>query len=173
MTRIFAPALILATVAAAAIGFGAARYFDNRIIGKLQADTDRALDCRRSGATLPPCPVEYRNTRIVWREKVETRPMADPKQAERNAALTADLADAQRIIRDLEGRLAARRAPRPTINYFLQNGSIAHPYYTADRCPSGTAVVYSATPSSRSMAGGRSGDPNVCYVRIASRRGGM
>jgi hypothetical protein len=173
MTRTLLLAIILSALTAAAIGFGAARFLDNGIREKLAADRDRAQDCRRSGAMLPPCPVEYRNTRIVWRTKIETTPVPDPAQSERIARLSADLADAQRTIRDLEGRLAARRAQRPAVNYYFQNGSMAHPYYTADRCPAGTAVVYAAAPSARSMIRGRSGDPNVCYVRIAQRHGGL
>jgi hypothetical protein len=170
MTQRFLLALILTTLAAAAIGFGAARYLDNGVTAKLKADRDRARDCRQSGATLPPCPVEYRNTRIEWQTKVETRPVPDPAQAERIGRLSADLADAQRTIRDLKGRLAAGWPRRPAADSYFQNGSMAHPYYTADRCPAGTAVVYAAAPSARSMIRGHSGDPNVCYVRIAPRR---
>lgn len=173
MTRTFILAIILSALAAAAIGFGASRVLDNGAMEKLAADRDRAQDCRHSGATLPPCPVEYRNTKIVWRTQVETQPVPDPAQTERIAVLSADLAAAQRTIRDLQGRLAARRAQRPAVNYYFQNGSMAHPYYTADRCPPGTAVEYAVAPSARSMIRGRSGDPNVCYVRIAPRRGGM
>ena len=170
MTRTFLLAFILAALAAVA-GFGASRYLDNGIIERLAADRDRASDCRHSGSTLPPCPVEYRNTKIVWRTQIETRPIPDPAQAERVAMLSTDLADAQRTIRDLEGRLTVRRTQRPAADTYFQNGSLEHPYYTANRCPAGTAVEYAVPPSARSMIRGRSGDPNVCYVRIGSRRG--
>jgi hypothetical protein len=167
MARVAFVAFVLTALAAGAIGFGASRFLDNGLMKGLEADRDRARDCRRSGATLPPCPVEYRNTRIEWRDKIETKPTPDPKQAERIDVLSADLADAQRRIGDLEHRLSARWAPRVAgYYYYLQNGSMAHPYARSDRCPAGTEVVYEATPSPGSMLSRRSGDPDVCYVRI-------
>lgn len=173
MTRTIISVSILTALIAAAISYGAAHFFDNRIVEKLKAERDQARDCRLSSSALPPCPVEYRNTRIVWQTKVETRPTPDPKQAERITALSADLADAQRTIRDLRDRLALPHAPPSAFNYYLQNGSMAHPYNTADHCPAGATVVYAAAPSTWSRTGRRSGDPNVCYVRIALRRSNM
>jgi hypothetical protein len=170
VARLSIPIFILAALAAAAIGFGASRVLDNATMAKLAADRDQARNCRHSGSALPPCPVEYRNTRIVWREKVETTPVPDPKQAERITSLSADLADAQRTMSELKRRLAARWAPGPSVYYYLQNGTMAHPYATSDRCPPEAAVMYVAAQSSRIMPGRRSGDPNVCYVRIAQRR---
>lgn len=173
MTRAIIPAFILATLAAAAIGFGASHFLDNGTLKKLEADRDQARDCRNSGATLAPCPVEYKNTKIVWRTKVETKPTPDPRQAERISALSANLADAQRTIRDLRDRMALRQLPPPAFNYYLQNGSMAHPYNTADHCPAGATVIYAASPSTWSRTGRRSGDPNVCYVRIVTHRSSM
>jgi hypothetical protein len=114
--------------------------------------------------------VEYKNTRIVQVTKIQDRPTPDPKQVERIDALTTDLAEAQQTIRDLEGRMATRRVQRPPFYYYSQNGSMAHPYYSADRCPTGAAVVYAAAPSARGAMGWRAGDPNVCYVRIGRHR---
>lgn len=171
MTRTIIPAFVLAGVAAAALGFAASHYLDNGRMQKLETERDRARDCRLSGTTLPPCPVAYRNTQIMWRTKVETRPVRDPAEAERTAALAADLAHAQRIIRTMETQMAFRRATgRGPFSYHMQNGSLARPYDTAARCPAGTTVEYSATPIQRGMIAWRSGDPNVCYVRIAQRR---
>jgi len=169
MARLSIPIFIVAALAACAAGFGASRFLDNGAIEKLATDRDQALDCRHSGSTLPPCPVEYRNTRIVWREKVEMRPVPDPEQAARITSLSADLADSQRIVRELERRLAVRWATRPAGYHYPQNGSMAHPYNTSGRCPAGMTVEYVAVSPPRGMFGRTSGDPNVCYVRIARR----
>jgi hypothetical protein len=169
MARISIPIFFLTALAAGAIGFGASRFADSGAMEKFAADRDQARDCRHSGSTLSPCPVEYRNTRIVWREKDVATQVPDPKQTERIAALSANLADAQSAIRDLERRLAARGAPRPVTYYYLQNGSMGHPYATSDHCPAGMTVMYVVPLSPRSALARRSGDPNVCYVRIARR----
>ncbi|HEX4158029.1 MAG TPA: hypothetical protein VHY79_06110 [Rhizomicrobium sp.] len=168
MARI--PIFILAALTSAAIGFGASHVLDTGTMAKLAADRDQARNCRHSASTIPPCPVEYRNTRIVWREKVVTTRVPDPRQAERITSLSADLADAQRSIRELERRLTVRWAPRPAVYYYLQNGTMAHPYATSDRCPAEATVMYVAQQSLRSMPRRHSGDPNVCYVRLAQRR---
>jgi hypothetical protein len=166
MARVSISVFVLTALAAAAIGFGASRFVDMSAMKTLEADRDQARDCRRSGATLPPCPVEFKNTRIEWREKIETKSTPDPQQTERIAVLSAALDDAQRTIRDLERRRSVAWTPRTGYYYYLQNGSMAHPYATSDRCPAGTAVVYEAVPSPGSMMSRRSGDPDACYVRI-------
>jgi hypothetical protein len=170
MAGLSIPISVLAALIAAAAGFGAALLLDKSHMQTLTAERDEARDCRHSGSALPPCPVQYRNTRVEWRERIETTQVPDPKQAKRIASLSADLAGAQRTVRALERQLAARRVPRPAAYYYLQNGSMTRPYATSGRCPAGAPVVYVAAASPRIMAAGRTGDPNVCYVRIASRR---
>ena len=155
------PALLLTAVAAGAIGFGVSHEWDNRAIQKLTADRNLARDCRRSGATVAPCPVIYRNTRIEWRDRIQTVQTRDPKQAEQIASLSAELAGARRTVRNLERR---RTWPRAIAAYAWQNGTMQRPYYTDERCPLGSVVVYDAGLSTRSMASRHSGDPNVCYV---------
>lgn len=169
MVRLSVPVFILTVAATAALGFALAHFPDKFALEKLAADRDRARDCRHSDSTLPPCPVEYRNTKIVWREKTVATPVPDPHQARRIAALSAELADARRSVRELEQRQAAGEAARPAVYNYLQNGSMARPYATSDRCPSGATVVYVAANYQRNMTGRRLGDPNVCYVRIAQR----
>ena len=161
--RLTLPVFLFAVLAAAAAGFGVSNVLDRSMTETLKADLEFARDCRKSGATLPPCPVEYKNTRIEWREKIETVQTPDPKQSRRIAALTEDLADARQTVRDLERRRVPARAPRLTGAWWLQNGTISRPFNTDDRCAVGTVIVYEAAPAARSAA--RTGDPNVCYVR--------
>ena len=161
----FLPALALSILAAASIGFGASHYWDGRAMETLTADRNTALDCRRSGATVAPCPVIYKNTRIVWRDKIETVSTPDRKQAGRIAQLSAALSHAQRTIRALARARMADRTRRMTVAYSVQNGSMNHPFNTYDRCPAGSVVLYDADFSARTAAVRTSGDPNVCYVR--------
>lgn len=156
----FFPALVLTAITAAAAGFAGSRLWDDRAIEKLKADRDLAWDCRHSGKDVSPCPVLYRNTRIEWRDRIQTVSAPDRKQARRIVSLSAELENALRKIRDLE------RAPtriRTTAVYGKQNGTIMHPYTTDDHCPPGSVVVFDAG----SRAVWHSGDPNVCYVRTS------
>ena len=137
------------------MGYDASHLLDNGIIKKIEAARDQARDCRLSGSALHPCPVEYRNTRIVWQTKVETKTTPDPRQAERIRALSANLADAQHTIRDLEGRLAFQRTTPSAFNYYLQNGSMAHPYNSADHCPAGAGSGDAPGPQEHADAVGR------------------
>jgi len=164
MTKIwFLPALALSSIAAAAIGFGASHVREGRAMDRLKVERDLALDCRHAGKSVAPCPVIYRNTRIVWRDRVETVPTPDRKQTERIAYLSADLARARRTILALEHARTPGRAPRITAGYMMQNGSMEHPYNASTRCPAGSVVLYDAGLSGGSLR--RSGDPDVCYVR--------
>ena len=161
--------LVLAALAAGGIGFGAAHFWDSRALEQLRVDRDLARDCRRSGANLPSCPVIYRNTRIEWRDRVQTVTAPDRKQAEQIAVLSAALARARQTIRNLKH---PRRMFRATPIYALQNGSMQHPYNTYDRCPAGSVVVYDADLSVGNLARRRSGSPDVCYVRTSLRNDG-
>jgi hypothetical protein len=163
-TRIL-PILLLVAVAAGAAGFGASYFRDNRVIQRLTAERDVARDCRQSGATVAPCPVVYRNTQTVWRDRVETVRAPDPKQGMRIVALSAELAHDRRTIRNLEH---PRIRPRASAGYGVQNGTILHPYNTADRCPAGSSIVYDTSLAGRRFA--NRGDPNVCYVVMALHR---
>jgi len=165
----FRPALVFTALAAGSIGFGASHLWDTSAIQKLKADRDMARDCRSSGATVSPCPVLYKNTRIVWRDRIQTIEAPDRKQAGRIALLAAQLARARQTIRHLESSQSAGRPFHATGAYALQNGSMGHPFITSDRCPSGAVVVYDAGLSAGSVAVRRSGDPNVCYVRTRLR----
>jgi hypothetical protein len=166
------PLLILMVFAAAAIGFGATHFLDTGTIDRITSERDQARDCRRSGSTVPSCPVVYRNTRIVWRNKVEIVPAPDSKQAAQIALLSTELASARRRSDDLQAAMVAldrRRSDamwrRATGPYAVQNGTIGHPYRTSAKCPSGYAVLYEAAPSAGTWGVRASGDPNVCYVR--------
>lgn len=159
------PILLLVAVAAGAAGFAASYFRDNRAIERLTAERDAARDCRQSGATAAPCPVVYRNTKTVWRDRVETVRTPDPKQSLRIAALSAELAHDRRTIHNLE---RPRIRPRGPVGYAVQNGTMLHPYNTADRCPAGSAIVYDASLAGRRFA--NRGDPNVCYVVMAQHR---
>ena len=152
------PAIVLTALAAGGIGFGASYVWENRAIEKVTAERDAARNCRHTAATLPPCPVIYRNTRIEWQDRIKTVQTPDPRQATRIAALSAELADARHTIRNLARR---QRWLRPARAYAWQNGTMQYPYYTDDRCPSGSVVVYDAGLSAMAR---HSGDPNVCYV---------
>lgn len=158
MPRRFIPAVILTAVAAAGIGFAASHVWDGRTAEKLTAERDQARDCRRTGATAAPCPVIYRNTKIEWRDRIETVQKPDRRQAERITYLSAALAYAQRTIRNLERRRTWLPATTPA--YPWQNGTMQHPYNTDAHCPAGSAVIYEAGISTSR----RFGDPNVCYV---------
>jgi hypothetical protein len=162
VTRFPVAGFLLAVLVAGGIGFGASHYLDTGAMQQLAADRDQARDCRRSGETLAPCPVIYKNTKIEWRDRIQTVEVPDRKQTTRIAMLTAELAEARQAIGNLERRRAASRAPRLTAAYYFQNGSMAHPYISDDRCAPGTVVVYEAPSGSVAR---RSGDPNVCYVR--------
>jgi hypothetical protein len=166
------PLLILMLVAAAAAGFGASHFRDIDMIDRLTSERDQAQDCRRSGSSVRPCPVVYRNTRMVWRDKVEIVAAPDSKQAARIARLSTELASARGRIGDLQTTLLAldrRRSDamwrRATGGFTVQNGTIGHPYRTSSRCPPGYAVFYEAAPSAGTWGVRASGDPNVCYVR--------
>lgn len=157
----FLSALVLAVLAAGAVGYAASHFLDLGEMKKLEADRAAALDCRLSDATVRPCPVIYKNTRIEWRERVVTAPAPDRKQTERIAVLGAELARARITIHVLERARNYDGTPRTLGPYVVvQNGSMRHPYNTYDRCPAGTVAVYDATPLAHN-----SGDPNVCYVR--------
>ena len=158
--RFFA-ALTLAAVAAAGIGFAVSREWDSRAIEKVTAERDAARDCRQAGKTVAPCPVIYRNTRVEWRERIETVQTPDRRQATRVAALSAELAGVRRALRNLERRQTRQRM---TAAYGRQNGTRQYPYYTDERCPPGSVVVYDAGLSANGSASRHSGDPNVCYV---------
>jgi hypothetical protein len=166
--RLF-PALILTALAAGAAGFGASHFWENPAIQKLVAERDEARDCRRSGKTVRPCPVLYRNTRIEWRDRVRTVETADRKQSRRIARLSADLAQARLTIRHLQYLRNGDRMLRTAAVLTLQNGSMQHPYTRSDRCPAGTVVMYDAGLASAGVAARRSGDPGVCYVRARLR----
>jgi hypothetical protein len=153
----FIPALLFTAVAAAGIGFAASHVWDSRIEKKVAAERDLARDCRRTGATAAPCPVIYRNTKIEWRDRIQTVRTPDPKQAARIAALSAELAKMRRDVRNLERR---RTWPRAIAAYGWQNGTMQHPYNTDERCPAGSVVVYDAG----GLGSRQSGDPSVCYV---------
>jgi hypothetical protein len=163
-TRQFTVGLILTALVAAAIGFGASYVWDSRAIQKIAAQRDAAVDCRRSGATVAPCPVVYRNTRTEWRDRIETVRAPDPKQTERIASLSAELAQTRRTVRNLERR---RSWPRAIAAYGWQNGTRQYPYNTDERCPAGSVVVYDAGLSASGTTRRRSGDPDVCYIRTA------
>ncbi|HEX3429607.1 MAG TPA: hypothetical protein VHT03_01870 [Rhizomicrobium sp.] len=154
----FFPALVLTAVAAAGIGFAASHLWDHGAMAKLEADRDLAWNCRHAGKEISPCPVLYRNTRIEWRDKIQTVATPDRRQAVRIASLSRELAQAQRTIRDLE---RPRRSMRTAAVTGRQDGTIMHPYTTDDHCPAGSVVVYDAG----SRAIWHSGDPNVCYAR--------
>jgi len=155
------PALAFTAVVAAGVGFGASHLWEKRAIERVAAERDLARDCRRTGATIAPCPVIYRNTKIEWHDKIETVQTPDPRQAARIAALSAELTAARGTIRNLERRQTRQPV---TIAYSWQNGTRQYPYNTDERCPSGSVVVYDAGLSYRGTAGRHSGDPNVCYV---------
>ena len=157
----FFPAVALTAVVAAGIGIGATHVWDNRTIQRLTAERDEARDCRRSGATVAPCPVAYRGTKIEWQDRIQTVHEADPRQAARIAALSAALSRAHRDIVDLEHR---KTRLRMTAAYGWQNGTRQYPYNTDERCPPGSVVVYDAGLSAIGAARRHSGDPNVCYV---------
>ncbi|HEX4077972.1 MAG TPA: hypothetical protein VHX61_03740 [Rhizomicrobium sp.] len=166
------PLLILMLVAAAAIGFGASRFRDIGTMDRLTSERDLAQDCRRSGSSVRPCPVLYRNTRIVWRDKVEIVPAPDSKRAAQIARLSTELASARGRLGDLQTAMLARDRRRSdalwrraTRGYPLQNGTIGHPYRTSAKCAPGYVVFYEAPPSFGNMGVRSSGDPNVCYVR--------
>jgi hypothetical protein len=154
----FIPALVFTAVAAAGIGFGASHVRDNRAIKTLAAERDLARDCRHSGVSLSPCPVVYRNTRLEWRDRIETVQTPDRRQAERIASLSVELARVRRTVRDLERR---RMWPPRMAAYGWQNGTMQHPYSTDERCPAGSVVVYD---SAGGLGNRHSGDPSVCYV---------
>jgi len=158
------PALVLTALAAACAGFGASHFLTSGAMAKLKADRDAALDCRRSGANIPPCPVIYRNTRIEWRDRIQTVSAPDRKQTQRIAYLSAELERAGRTIRRLEH---PRRGLRTAVAYGWQNGTMMHPYVTYDRCPPGSVVMYDAGLSGSTAATRHSGDPAVCYVRTS------
>lgn len=134
---------------------------------KLTAEREAARDCRRTGATVAPCPVLYRNTRIEWRDRIETVRIPDPKQAARAAVLSARLASARRTIRNLERRRATLRV---TAALAWQNGTRQYPYTTDERCPAGSVVVYDGGLGAIAVAGRYSGDPGVCYVLMRQHR---
>lgn len=165
MARFTAPALVLSAFVAAGAGFAASHFADTRAMERLKADLDFARDCRQTGSAIAPCPARYRASRIEWRDRIETVEMPDRKQAGRIAALSIELSEARETIRDLERRRAWRSAPRASIAWWLQNGTIAHPYSTDERCPAGTVVAFEAADG---LANRRSGDPGVCYVRSLS-----
>src|ERR1700731_1581461 len=108
----FLSALIITALAAASIGFGASHFWDAGTMQKLNADRTKALDCRRSRSGVPPCPVIYKNTRIEWRDKIETVQTPERKQADRIGSLSAELARARRTIHALEGARTAARTFR-------------------------------------------------------------
>jgi hypothetical protein len=155
---------MIAAVAAAGLGFGASYLFDSRTMNTLKAERDAALDCRHAGETVAPCPVQYRNTRIVWQDRIRTVQAPDRRQAERIAKLSAQLERARLTIHKLEF-IRIARARRATGAYFVQNGSMEHPYNTYEKCPPGSVAVYDAALAFGGNGGRRSGDPNVCYVR--------
>ena len=159
------PVLLLVAVAAGAAGFGASYFRDNRVIERLTSERDVARDCRQSGATVAPCPVVYRNTKTVWRDRIETVRAPDPQQGARIAALSTELVHARRTIRNLE---RPRMRLRASIGYAVQNGTMLHPYNAADRCPAGSVIVYDASLAGRRFA--NRGDPNVCYVVMTLHR---
>jgi len=166
------PLVILMIVAAAAAGFGASHFSDAGVIDRLASERDQAQDCRRSGSSVGPCPVIYRNTRIVWRDRVEILRAPDSKQAAQIASLSTDLASARGRIGDLQTTLLAleRRQSealwrRAASGYAVQNGTIGHPYRTSAKCAPGNVVFYEAAPSAGTWGVRASGDPNVCYVR--------
>jgi hypothetical protein len=158
------PFLILLVVAAAGAGFAVSHIRDASRMHSLKAARDLAFDCRKSGKTEPPCPVVYRNTRIEWRDRVQTVTAPDKRQAARIASLSGELAQARRRIHALE---SSRHSAvfRATAANAIQNGSLQHPYINDDRCPSGTVAVYDSGLSGTGMSVRRFGDPNVCYVR--------
>lgn len=168
--------LIFALFATAAIGFGASRFQDRSTIDTLISERDLARDCRQSGSSLPPCPVVYRNTKIVWRKAIEKVPTADLKQARELAQLSDELASARQRIRDLQTanraldrlRYGAMRRVAGA-GYAVQNGSVKHPYASWTRCPPGSVAVYEASVSGGNAGSRFSGDPNVCYVRMRLR----
>jgi hypothetical protein len=165
-------AMMVAALAALFIGLAAAHFWDGGAMQKLTAERDLARDCRQSGASLPSCPVVYRNTKIEWRDKVETVQTPDPQQTKRVALLSGELDSAQRRIRDLEIRIynfyrarnwnASRRGRGV---YAFQNGTIEYPYYSDARCPRGSVAFYDVDFSSGTNRTRFSGDPSVCYVR--------
>ena len=155
------PALVATVVVAGAAGFGATHIWDNRALEKVTAERDAARDCRQSGATLSPCPVVYRNTKIEWRDRIETVQTRDPRQAARIASLSSELAGARRTIRDLQRRPAR---PRLVAASGRQNGTRQYPYYSDERCPAGSVVVYDSGLSATAIARRHAGDPDVCYV---------
>ena len=165
MARFTVAAFILTAVAAAGAGFAASHFADSRAVESLKTDLDRARDCRQAGSAIAPCPVRYKSTRIEWRDRTVAVETPDRKQSARIAALSAELADARQTIRDLERRRAWRNTPRANVAWWLQNGTISHPYNTDERCPAGAVVAFEAAdgPANR-----RSGDPSVCYVRSFS-----
>jgi len=162
----FVPALILTAVVAAGVGFGATHVWDQRALNRIETERDAARDCRRSGATVAPCPVVYRNTRIEWRDRLRTVQTRDPKQAARIAALSAELAHARRTIVNIERRQTRQRVAAVS---GWQNGTRQYPYNTDQRCPAGSVVVYDAGLTATGMARRRSGDPGVCYVAMLHR----
>lgn len=155
------PVLLLSVLAAGAVGYVATRISDQRTIERLTTERDTARDCRRSGASVAPCPVVYRNTKIEWHDRIQTVQTPDPQQSARIAALSAELASAHRAIRNL-----ARRQLRPRIALARgwQNGTRQYPYNTDERCPAGSVIVYDTGLSGGGNAGRYSGDPDVCYV---------
>ena len=157
----FIPALAFTALVAAGVGFGATHVWDNRVIQKVSAERDAARNCRRAGATIAPCPVVYRNTKIEWRDRVQTVQIDNPKQAARIAALSGDLAHARRAIVHLERRQTQKRV---AFVAGWQNGTRQYPYNTDERCPYGSVVVYDSGLVTTGAARRHSGDPNVCYV---------
>lgn len=160
----FFPAVVLTGLAAAGAGFGASHLWDSRALEQLKADRDLAMDCRHTGASVAPCPVIYRNTKIEWHDRIQTVTAPDRKQTERIALLSAELARAHHTIHNLE---RPRRVFRATAVYAMQNGSMQRPYNTYERCPPGSVVVYDADLSAGGMARRHSGNPDVCYVRTS------
>ena len=158
-TSRFIPAVFLTAVAAGGIGFAASHVWDSRTAEKLTVERDQARDCRRTGATAAPCPVIYRNTKIEWRDRIETVQKPDPRQTSRITFLSAALDHAQRTIRNLERRRTW--VPATALAYPWQNGTMQHPYTADAHCPAGSAVIYEAGFSGASR---HFGDPNVCYV---------
>lgn len=155
------PILFLTAMAAGGAGYVATRISDQRAIEKLTTERDAARDCRRSGASLAPCPVVYRNTRIEWRDRIRTVQTRDPRQSARIADLSAELAGAHRTIRNLVRR---QLRPRVALAYGWQNGTRQYPYNTDERCPAGSVIVYDTGLSGGGNLRRYSGDPDVCYV---------
>lgn len=135
---------------------------------KLTAEREAARDCRRAGATVAPCPVVYRNTRIEWRDRIETVRTPDPRQAARVAALSAELYNARRTIRNLERGRTMTQSVSGALAW--QNGTRQFPYNTDERCPAGSVVIYDGGLGAIAVARRHSGDPGVCYVLTRQRR---